>query len=212
MASREDSFKRLRAESWSSSGALRAGLTAGGATLQSLADGSGSCVYDEYSFLVATMPSGATPEQFVADMASDLNGTVADGGFNAVNHFVRSRTGSPSVGEIIHIDIAGPDNGSVILAEMGDAYFIFQTVQTDGDGSHPENGSREFGFERTGTHLKFYTRGVSRPGNWLIRAAGAMPQMVGWTRLCRGLSDTLARRGGSPVPGSFVCFKQTRAY
>lgn len=212
MATREDSFKRLRDERWTFNPAIRMGLTAVGATLQSLADGSGLCVCDEYSFMVATMPPKVTPEIFVVDMASDLNGTVDDAGFSAVNTFERSRKGAPKVGEIVHIDIAGPDNGSVILVELTTEYFVFQTVKTSHDGSHPENGSREFGFERMGSQIKFYTRGVSRPGNAAIRLAGAVPQMVGWTRLCRGLSDTISKRGGSPVKGSFAMFKQDRVF
>jgi hypothetical protein len=212
MSTKEDSFKRLRAEGWTSGTAVRTGLTAGGATIQSLADGSGSCVLDEYSILVSIMPPGKSPENFLLEMANDLNGTVNDKGFNAINLFVRSQSGRPCVGEIIHIDIAGPDNGSVMLVEMTPEYFIFQTVTTPQDGSHPENGSREFGFERIGTNIKFYTRGVSRPGNIAVRLAGAMPQMIGWTRLCRGLSDTLSKSGGTPVANSFVMFKQNQDF
>lgn len=118
MSVREESFRRLRAEAWTSSKAVRIGLTGGSAKLQSLADGFGACVYDEYSFLVTTMPPKVSAESFLQEMATDLNGTVADGGFNAINVFIRSKTGVPTVGEIIHIDIAGPDNGSVILADL----------------------------------------------------------------------------------------------
>ena len=211
MATREESFTRLRAEAWSSTSMITAGLSAGSATLQPLSAGSGDCIFDEYSFLVATMPSGVTPEAFLLELATDLNGTIADGGFNAVNIFIRGK-GVPRVGEIVFIDIAGPDNGSVILAELATDYFIFQTVTEPKAGTHPENGSREFGFERVENQIKFYTRGVSRPGNIAVRLAGAGPQMIGWTRLCRGLSDTIARRGGSPVPNSFVMFKVERPF
>ena len=36
--------------------------------------------------------------------------------------------------------------GSVALAERGPDYFIFQTVATSAQGTHPEYGAREFGF------------------------------------------------------------------
>jgi hypothetical protein len=211
MATREESFKRLRAEGWSKTAAITAGLTAGSATLQSLADGSGDCVFDEYSFLVSSMPSKVTPEDFLLELATDLNKTIADGGFNAVNVFIRGG-GTPKLGEIVFIDIAGPDNGSVILAELATDHFIFQTVTEPKAGTHPENGSREFGFEKLENQIKFYTRGVSRPGNIAVRLAGAGPQMIGWTRLCRGLSDTIAKRGGTPVLNSFVVFKVERPF
>jgi hypothetical protein len=158
------------------------------------------------------MPPGGTAKSFLAEMAMDLNGTVNDGGFNAINNFIRRKTGPPATGEIIHIDIMGPDNGGVILAELTTEYFVFETVTTPEDGTHPENGSAEFGFERVGGRVRFYTRGVSRPGNLAIRLVGALPQMIGWTRLCRGLSDTIARRGGTPGLDSFVSFKQNRDF
>jgi hypothetical protein len=43
----------------------------------------------------------ATAERFLLDMATDLNGTVKDSGFNVINVFERRRTGSPQVGEIM---------------------------------------------------------------------------------------------------------------
>jgi peptidoglycan hydrolase-like protein with peptidoglycan-binding domain len=208
---REESFRRLRAEGWKSSGAVAAGLVGGKAHLQSVMDGSGDFVYDEYAILVDAMPPGTSAEKFLLDMATDLNGTVKDSGFNVINVFERRRTGSPQVGEIIDIDIMGPDNGSVILAVLRSNYFVFQTVDCDKTGTHPENGSREFGFERVGAGFRFYTRGVSRPGNAAIGLAGAAPQMIGWTRLMRGISDEIARRGGKPRLNSFTAYKRTSA-
>ena len=212
MSTREESLKRLREERWTMSGGFRKGLVASGAKVQSLADGSGDCVCDEYAFDVSSMPPDTSPQDFVQEMAMDLNGTVDDSGFNFVNIFRRSAKGIPKVGEIVYIDIAGPDNGCVILAELAPDYFIFQTVETNSAGTHSENGSREFGIEQTGATTKIYTRGVSRPGNALIRFAGSVPQMVGWTRLCKGLSDTVAARGDQPIDRSFVCFKQNRKF
>jgi hypothetical protein len=205
--SREKTWARLRAEGWKSLGAVQSGLNGGGAVLQLLANGDGAYIYDEYAVEIEQMPSGKTPEAFLTDMATDLNGTVADQEFNGVNVFIRRPPGAsspPKIGDIIDIDIEGPDNGSVILVESEPTYFVFQTVESDKMGSHPENGSREFGFEREPSgKVRFYTRGVSRPGNWLVRKFGAGPQRKGWTRLMKGISAKIVSLGGKSNPGTF---------
>jgi hypothetical protein len=101
--------------------------------------------------------------------------------------FKNRTSGVPVVGGIVDIDIQGPDNGSVIVGEIGATYFIFQTIDSGTYGSHPENGSREFGFERNGNQITFYTRGVSRSGNFLVGWVGAGAQQKGWTALLRGI-------------------------
>jgi hypothetical protein len=77
-------------------------------------------------------------------------------------------------------------------------------------GSHPENGCREFGFERTNGGVRFYTRGVSRPGNFLIRLAGSLPQRQGWTRLMMGISGRIVQLGGRSNSGTFLIYKQSK--
>jgi hypothetical protein len=84
----------------------------------------------------------------------------------------------------------------VILVALTATYFIFQTVDSDKMGAHPENGAREFGFQRSQRGLLFYTRGVSRPGNIAVRIVGAIPQQEGWTSLMRGISDRVNALGG----------------
>jgi hypothetical protein len=111
-----------------------------------------------------SMPKELSPEAFLLEMARDLNGTLDDLVFNTINRLQRQRGGSPSVGEVIGIDILGPDNGAVILADLQPNYFVFQTIDSDTMGSHPENGSREFGFElldsgAAGTKPRWLTKG-----------------------------------------------------
>lgn len=210
MSGREESWDRLKAEAWTTDPRFIAGLAAGGATVQSVTGGSGSYNYDEYAILVESLPPGATVSSFLMEMAGDLNGTVDDGIFNTINRFSKPPTTPPQVGQIISIDILGPDNGSVIIAKIEPTYFIFMTVTTPADGTHPEYGSREFGIEQEGELMRLYTRGCSRPGNIAIRVGGAAPQNIGWTRLCRGLSDTIDARGGKAQPGSFTAIKTDR--
>ena len=46
------------------------------------------------------MPPGLTPEQYLAEMAADLNGTVHDGVFDTINRFNRRHNRDPKVGDI----------------------------------------------------------------------------------------------------------------
>ena len=188
--------------------AVQDALRSHGASVQSVTRGSGTVVYDEYSVVVNTMPPALTPEQYLREMAADLNRAVSSEDFDDVNTFERTapdrRRGAPAVGDVYDIDILGPDNGSVMLVESTADHFTFQTVTTSQTGEHPENGSRSFGFERLGGGaVKFYTRGVSRPGSDLVRIVGGGIQTKGWTALVTGIGAALVRRGGTLRPGSF---------
>ena len=209
---RGETHARLRGEAWESSSVVREGLAAGGAVFQLLKNGAGDYVYDEYSVVIDSMPAGKTAESFLEEMAMDLNGTVKDGAFDTINVFKRRAGGKPRIGEIIDIDIAGPDNGSVVLVGLTPKYFVFQTVDggRDHTGSHPENGSREFGFETVGSGFRFYTRGVSRPGNYIVRLVGSLPQKRGWTRLLMGISARIVQLGGKSNAGTFSMSKEER--
>ncbi len=188
-------------------------LKKAGATIQKIEDGSGSYVFDEYSVVIDKMPPGTTAEQFLRELAKDPNGTVNDAGFNAVNVFKPRRTsGSPAAGDIYDIDILGPDDGSVVLADLSftadKSHFTFVTITTPETGTHPEYGNREFGYFRNGDgSYTFYTRGASRPANAAARVGGAAPQAVSWTRMMKGISNTIATRGGTPRPDSFKVSK-----
>jgi putative peptidoglycan binding protein len=195
-----DSHQRCRAESWKDSKIVNDGLKDGDATFQLLKDGAGDYVYDSYSIEVERMPKDKSAEAFLDDMAADLNGTIGNGDFDDINVFTRRRKGKPKIGEIIDIDIVGPNNGSVILVEKTATYFIFQTVESKKLGSHPENGCREFGFERAGGGFRFYTRGVSRPGNYIFRVVGSVPQKMGWTSLMEGIAAKINKLGGKANP------------
>ncbi len=147
-----------------------------------------------------TMPSGTTPEAYLQEMANDLNKAVNSKDFDSINTFHRRPlgTGGPAVGDVYHIDIAGPDNGSVMLVESASDHFIFQTVETKEDGTHPEYGARQFGFERiSGGAVRWYTRGTSRPsmtpGGGTI---GRHAQEKGWTRMLRGMAAELVNAAG----------------
>jgi hypothetical protein len=190
--------RRLKEEPWSVDPAIQAASKSAGVTPQSISAGGGTVVYDYYRIVVQSMPPNLTPEDYLSEMADDLNKAVNNALFDTINKFQRAVTSRPpAVGDVVDIDILGPDNGSVMLVERTPSHFIFQTVMTSqkNTGSHPEYGSREFGFERT-QPLTFYTKGASRPGSWITGAVGAGIQNNGWTSMMEGIRDELTRRGG----------------
>ena len=208
----DPAYGRLKGEKAGKDPRVTKSLKAAGASLQSISDGSGDYIYDEYSVIIDQMPSGLTPEEYLGEMGTDLNKTVHDDMFDTINMFKRrATTKTPEVGNIYDINIMGPDNGSVVLVEKTSSYFVFQTITTKKTGTHPEYGSRQFGFTRLrGGAVKFYTKGASRPANAAVGAGGRLPQTIGWTRLMRGISDSIQDRGGRPRPGSFKSWTSHR--
>lgn len=227
MGTRQQSWRKLRRMPWASNRKFLERLRRAKSTIQPVTKGSGAYLYDEYSILVTRMPPGVTAEAFLLEMLGDLNKAVNDGQFTSINEFKRKRKGAPQVGEVIEIDILGPDDGSVALAEVASDHFIFQTVETPAQGSHPEYGAREFGFQRvSGTvgydgprhsavlkvknAIRFYTRGVSRPNDAVTGWIGSDIQHRSWTRLVIGIGNQLMLRGGSAVRNSIACVKSSR--
>lgn len=207
MSGRMQSWQRLAQEAWVDDPRFINALACQG-TVQSVNDGLFGNNYDEYSILVDRLPPGATPTSFLMEMAHDLNGTVDDDIFDSVNRFSVAPRCPVQVGDVVHIEIPF-DSGSVVVAVIEPSYFIFMTINSPTHGSHPEWGSREFGIEEEGRGYRLYTRGCSRPGNLGVALFGGAPQNISWTRLCRGLSDTIDARGGAAVPGSFIAVKQS---
>jgi hypothetical protein len=213
----DQSFARLRLGSWTTNAQL-ASMNDSSCAFQKLSEGSGSYVYDEYSVIISAMPATLTAEDYWLEFAKSPNKAVDNGLFSAMNVFTKRTSSSPKIGDLYDIDILGPDNGSIVLVALspgfgmlsGDGWFDIQTVSCAKYGSHPENGAREFGFEYVSDGVKFYTRGISRPGNAVIRLAGAAPQMMGWTGMMKGISETLRRRGGTPKENSFKMVKFTK--
>jgi hypothetical protein len=106
------------------------------------------------------VPPGWTPEGYLSAMATDMNKAVGNGVFNSVNVFQKATVGQPQIGSVYFINIPGirepgtimnnlpGDSGSVIIVDMTPSSFTFQTITTNYQGTHPENGARQFGFVR----------------------------------------------------------------
>jgi hypothetical protein len=178
-----------------------------GGSLQNIENSHSNYVkYDEYTVELDHMPPGVTPELYLEAMATDLNSAISNNDFNKVNVFTRPDTGTPEVGSVYGITIKGGDNGSVILVESTPSSFTLHTIETTNQGTHPENGVREFGFNRIGDNkVEFYTRGVSQANfaGFLTDPIAKYYQGVGWTAFLKGIADGMKRlneeRGGDPI-------------
>ncbi|QZH74746.1 MAG: hypothetical protein JY451_13970 [Erythrobacter sp.] len=219
MSTMEQSHKRLRAESWITEQPKLASTSDPSAKYQPLSGGSGTYAYDEYSVLISGMPSNVSAGEYIRRFSNDFNGTVNNGLFNAMNMFSKRTSGDPKLGDIYDIDIAGPDNGSIVVVAISsgfgtsdaEGWFDIQTITCKKYGTHPEYGAREFGFEKVDQGYKFYTRGVSRPENALVRIGGKFPQAASWSALMKGISTSISQLGGSPKANSFAVFQEFKA-
>jgi hypothetical protein len=193
--------ERLEKEAWATSPDFIKILEIAQAKLQKLTNGFGETVKDEYSFVADRIASNVKPESIIVSLAKDMNGTVNNGSFNGLCEFDKL-TSDPALGAVIHIDIIGPDNGSVIISEISSSAFTLSTIEIEKKGSHPENGSREFGFEvNSDQSILFYTRGVSRPNTAVGKVGGPLQKQT-WTSLLEGLSKTLESKGCTIRPAS----------
>jgi hypothetical protein len=187
---------RLLEEPWAKDPKVQHALKDANATYQSITEGFGENLYDEYSFTIDKMTQDLTPEAFLSQLLRDMNGTVNNATFNFINKFKRRNKGEPKIGDIYDIDILGFINCSVILTCLSDSSFTFSTITTPEFGIHPEFGSREFGFKRNGEEsVTFYTRGLSRPKDSVVGAVGAVIQETSWTSFMEGIRNTMESKG-----------------
>ena len=165
--------------------------------------------YDHYQASVS-LPNPQKAEDLYKIFAANLN-TVGNNTFDMMENFsLRGGDGittQPKVGDIYDINIMGPDNGSVMVGESelsaDGGHFTIVTIAEpagQGNGVHPENGVREFGYtnHHDGSYT-FYTTGASRGLNVMIHAAGAIPQELSAKGLIQGFIDQSISMGGSVV-------------
>lgn len=173
------------------------------ASFQTLNEGSGRVVLDQYSIVLESLPRTQSPTDFVHNLANDISAGVNDEVFGLVNEFNRRESGSIQKGDIYDIDIFGPINGSVMVVDVKPLEFTVQTIRTPQE-THPEMGARTFGLSKNedGTYT-FFTRGVSRPRNFAISLGSKFFQPASWSRMMSGISDQVNANGGVAREGSF---------
>jgi hypothetical protein len=146
------------------------------ARVQYLQDANGAVVnMDEFSVTtnVSNLPNGQTPEQFIRDIRSNINSYIDVRGVEFTE--ISGSMGQPDpTGTVLSISLAGGgwiEEGSEVVSDASSSQWIFTTVLTHFDGSHPVSGNRVFGFRQNGNHVTIYTRGVDRMTTHLDRLA-----------------------------------------
>jgi hypothetical protein len=191
----------LYAEPWLNNPQLKKALLKAHAQFQSNKLGRGrDMAFDEYSITINQMPPGLTPQNLLAQLASNTNGTVdgyGPGGatFDKLTTFVRRQKGKATLGELIDIQIPG-DSGTVQLVELKPDHFILQTVMSPEMGTHPVSGARQFGFRRVGSNIVFYTQGAERPYNESLGAPGMLAQDTTWRSFMTAIGEMINRWEG----------------
>lgn len=144
--------------------------------IQYLRDAYGAVVnMDEFAVTthVDNLPNNQTPEQYLRRIRSNINSYIDRPGVQ-FSEVVGSMGSVDPDGTVLSISLAGGgwiEEGSVVVSESSSSSWVFTTVYTPFDGSHPVSGNREFGFRRNGDQVTFYTRGVDRMTTPLDRIA-----------------------------------------
>ncbi|MCX4240837.1 hypothetical protein [Paraliomyxa miuraensis] len=162
---------------------------------------------------IMALPPGERPETLLRNLLNDPIKTTGNDKFAGWVGWPVAGAGGRKVGDIVDLDIFGPDNGAVAYWKIDEDRFCVITVENDASGWHPVNGIRCWGFVpiqvnpnwtltddrwscgRT-TYL-FYTMGIDSPsvaGGGTLGGVGA--QRSTWNALMIDLSVQNQLAGG----------------
>jgi hypothetical protein len=199
----DETQDELFAAKWRNNPALTSMLDKRGYKMQGLFDSTfwfndHSVYFDQYSMIIDKAPTANSGEALLSFLLGDPSGFVNRSVFDAITFFKPERhQGTPKVGDLYDIDFFGPDNGTVMLVEKGKNYFIFQTIQTDKTGRHPENGAREFGFEDLPDgSIRFYMRAAASADYYVADKIGPIFQRWTWQSALDGIKEKIEFFGG----------------
>lgn len=186
---------------WTAPGSVDSAVSARGMRIQRIQDALGELNLDRYEVRCDQLPSGWSAADIVRQMRLDLNSFVDtdysefipyDSGVDDVTW----SSASP-VGAVFKIDIAGPDNASVVGSLVEDNRWRFTTVNAPWSGEHPVSGHREFGVRDEGGASIFYTRGADRWTGGPGSSVGFFAADRLWRSLQAKLAEWINNNGGS---------------
>lgn len=166
---------------------------------------------DYYSVIVDKLPRGLTAEQLLRHIRLNLNqfGDTTMGEFEPYSQSdAKIWNSSNPVGAVVSIDLALPDNASVVVSEANHYSWIFSAVATEGDGKHPISGNRRFGYFRWKGKYVFFTRGADRATTGLHQLATHVGSFKAGERLWQEFQEQIAayvnKQGGRAKVGRMV--------
>ncbi|MFO8232412.1 MAG: hypothetical protein R6U20_07080, partial [Longimonas sp.] len=121
------------------------------AEIQRLEDASGAVInMDRYSVTVSAngLPDGMSAEQYLNQVRMNINDYAEGANFQYYPGTTNEadRWANNPIGTMFSIDLAPGANGSIVATDYSSSHWIFSTVYTDEDGTHPVSGNRQFGF------------------------------------------------------------------
>lgn len=219
-----EGYLHLVQQDWSDDPLVVTALEEDNGKLQKFSE-NGTIIYDEASVVIEEMPPGITPQDFLKEMANDIDGAINYQPFenyfgeteDALNIYQRRNPSQPAeVGEIYDIQLgifdssgSSSDDVSAIVAEVSDNNFIISSISSGLTGAHPVNSSREFGFtENDNGSVTFYTKAAAQLSGLVdnFGPTSEEPIDTGWVELIEGLGQEIESRGGQYVPESVSDF------
>jgi subtilisin family serine protease len=176
--------------------------------VQRIEDGWGQVNFDRYPVLITRLPTripGVTSAETLLQhirltFNSHINTHLAE--FEPYDPAIdapRWRS-TNAVGAVLHIDMGGPDNGSVLCVEHTERHWRFSTVKTPRDGWHPISGTREWGITSVDAGFEVYTRAADRlccpEGGVLFPAAFRIADQL-WRSFQSGVATLVNSNGGA---------------
>lgn len=191
----------------------------GGNVFQPIENGYGPINLDYYPVSVSQLPiiSGTqwTADELLVYLRNHFNDFI-DTSFAEFAPYDADIDGATwaaadPTGAVVHIDMrfggpaANPDDGTVVVSEAANSYWIFSTLWSTGDLYHPVSGNRGFGYnvEDDGSYT-FYTWGADRVTTWIddLAAESVFAGANGlWLSLQQGLANFVIANGGAASIG-----------
>lgn len=182
-----------------------------GATIYNYPDGNDWTRTDFHGAIMA-LPPGQRPETLLRSLLNDPIKTTGNNKFAGWVDWPVAN-GDRQVGDVVDLDIYGPDNGAVAYWKIDEDRFCVVTVKNDASGAHPVNGIRCWGFVPIQvnpnwkltdnrwncgrpTYL-FYTMGIDSPSVVGGGTFGGVSMQRGtWNALMTDLSVENEKAGG----------------
>ena len=138
------------------------------AEIQRLEDATGAIVnMDHYSVSVSEdgLPDGMDAEAYLDQVRMNINDYAEPADFQYYPGTTNEadRWANNPIGTMFSIALGPGASGSIVATDYSSSHWIFSTVYTAEDGTHPVSGNRQFGFnQHDDGSVTFYTQATDR--------------------------------------------------
>ena len=187
--------------------AVEAAISSRGFRLQGIGDAAGALNLDKYEINCSQLPTGYSAAQVVELLRKTINNFLNTSNTEFLPYdatdaaLIASANPVPAVWKL---DIVGPDNAAVVIAQSTPSYFRVCTVETPDTGSHPVSGTREWGYRGNDGAYVFYTRAADRATYGVMETAVWAGADHLWRSLQTKLTDWINANGGAATIGGVV--------